>query len=70
MNYLPIYDNRYIKTKKIIYDDKVFTIFRGLNVPEDGVECEFFTIISIDSLLVYESKYYLEVYLDNCAITL
>ena len=26
-----------------------------------------FTVISIDSLLVYEKKYYLEVYLDNCA---
>ena len=27
----------------------------------------FFPIISIDSLLVYESKYYLQVYLYNCA---
>ena len=36
-------------------------------MPEDGVECESFTIVSIDSLLVYESKYYLQVYLDNCA---
>ena len=31
------------------------------------MECEFFTDISIDSLLVYESKYYLKVYLENCA---
>ena len=29
--------------------------------------CEFFTDISIDSLLVYENKYYLKVYLENCA---
>ena len=43
------------------------TNFRGLNVPEDGVECESFTIISIDSLLVYENKYYLHIYLDNVA---
>ena len=34
---------------------------------EDGVECESLTIISIDSLLVYYSKYYVQVYLDNCA---
>ena len=34
---------------------------------EDGIECESFTVISIDSLLVYENKYYLQVYLDNCA---
>ena len=44
-----------------------FTNFSGLNVPEDGVEGEVFTIIYIDSLLVYESKYYLQVYLDSCA---
>ena len=37
-----------------------------MNMPEDGVECESFTIISIDSLLVYENKFYLQVYLDSC----
>ena len=36
-------------------------------MPGDDIECECFTVISIDSLLVYESKYYLQVYLDNCA---
>ena len=55
------------KTKIITYGDKVYTNFCGLNVPEDGVKCESFTVISIDSLLVYESKYYLQVYLDNYA---
>ena len=30
-------------------------------------ECECFTIIPINSLLVYENKCYLQVYLDNCA---
>ena len=55
------------KQKKIsTYGDKA-TNFRGLNVPEDGVECEYFAIISIDSLLVCENKYYLQIYLDNCA---
>ena len=34
---------------------------------EDDLECESFTVISIDSLLVYENKYYLQGYLDNCA---
>ena len=36
-------------------------------MPKDGVECESFTVISIDSLVIYENKYYLQVYLDNCA---
>ena len=46
---------------------KIYTNFRGLNVPEDDIECECFIVISIDSLLVCDKKYYLQVYLDNCA---
>ena len=34
---------------------------------EDDIECESFTVISADSLLVYKDKYFLQVYLDNCA---
>ena len=41
-------------------------------MPEDGVEYESFihSIISADSLLLYKNKYYLQVYLDNCAYTI
>ena len=56
-----------MKTKIRTYGNKVYTNFRGLNVPEDYIECESFTVISIDSLLVYENKYYLQVYLNSCA---
>ena len=59
--------DRYIKTKLRTYGTKVYTNFRGLNVPEDDIECESFTVISIDFLHVYKKKYYLQVYLDNCA---
>ena len=34
-------------------------------MPEHDKECDSFTVISIDSLLVYENKY-LQAYLDNC----
>ena len=67
LNALPVYDNRYIKTKRRTNGDKVYTNFRGLYVPEDGIEYGSFTVISIDFLLVYEKKYYLQVYLDNFA---
>ena len=30
------------------------------------MECESFTVISIDSLILYKNKYYLQVYLENC----
>ena len=67
MNALPVYDDRYLKNKIRTYDDKAYTNFCDLDVPEDGVEYESFTIISIDFLLVYENKYYLQVCFDNCA---
>ena len=61
LNALLVYDDRYVKTKIRIYGDKVNTNFRGLNVPEDDIECESFIVISIDFLLFHENKYYLQV---------
>ena len=54
---LPVYEDRYIKTKIQTYGVKVYTNFCGLKVPEDNIECESFTVISIDSLLIYGKKY-------------
>ena len=67
LNALTVYDHRYIKTKIGTYGDKVCSNFRGLNVLQEDIECQSLTFIFIDSLLVYENKYYLQVYLDNCA---
>ena len=58
------------------YRDKVYTSFRDLIVPEDVIEFESFTIISVDSLLVYDRKCYLQVYVflkiicNECCITI
>ena len=51
MRYWSMMIDRYIKTKMRMYGYKVYTNFCDLNVPEDGVKCESFTIISIDSCL-------------------
>ena len=66
IRFVSVYDDIYIKTKIRTYDHRVYTNFRGLNVSVDDGECESFTIISIDSLLVYKSKHHLLMYLDNC----
>ena len=50
------YNNRDTKAKMRTYEDIVYTNFCGLHVPEDDRECE-----SIDSLLAYQNKYYLQV---------
>ena len=67
LNTLPVYDDRYIKTKITTFGDKFYTNIRDLYVPEGDIECESFTVISIYSLLVCDKKYYLQVYLDNYA---
>ena len=64
---LLVYDDRYINTKIRTYGNKVYTNFCDLNGPKDDAECESFTFISIDSLLLSEKKFYLQVYLDNYA---
>ena len=55
-NDLLVYDDRDLKTKIRTCGDNVYTNFCGLNVAEDDVECEYFIIISTDSLLVYETN--------------
>ena len=67
LNVLPVYDDRYLKTKIRTYGDIVYTNLRSLNVLEDDTECKSFTFASVDYLLVYDKKIYLLVYLDNCA---
>ena len=67
MNVLPVYHNRCRNITIRTYGDKVYTNFVGLNVPEDVIKCHSVTIISVDFLFIFENKYYLQVYLDNCA---
>ena len=55
---IPVYNDKHRKTKIRTYGVKLYTNFRGLNAPEDYIERESFTVISIDSFvfLVYENK--------------
>ena len=66
LNTLPVHDEQYTKTKVRTYGEKFYTNFHSLNVPEDDIKCKSFTVISVNSLLVYQNKYYLQIYLDNC----
>ena len=38
LNALPIYDNKYIKTKIKTSSNKVYTNFQCLNVPDDNIQ--------------------------------
>ena len=54
LNVLPVYDDRFMKTKIRTYGHKVYTNFCGVNLPKDDIQYESFTVISIYSLLVYK----------------
>ena len=56
-----------MKTIVRTYGGKFYTNFPGLNVLEDDMECESFTVISINFLLAFKNRYYMQVYLGNCA---
>ena len=56
LDVLPAYNDRYIKCKIRAYGHNVYTNFCCIHMPEDGVESDFFTTISNDSLLVYEKN--------------
>ena len=47
--------------------NKVYTNFLVVNNREDGIECKSFRIICTDSFLVFENKYYPQIFLDNRA---
>ena len=70
LNALPVYDGRCMKAKIRTYGNKFYTNFRGLNLPRECVEYKSFAIISIDSVLVYENKYYMQVYLETVLVKL
>ena len=64
---LPVYDNKYKKTKIRTYNERVYINFRSLILLEYDIECESFTMVSVDSLPVYKNIYFIQLYLDNCA---
>ena len=53
LDILPVYDDRYIKSKIRTYGDKVYTNFCGLSVAKDGVEFKSFTVIISQSQTPY-----------------
>ena len=66
LNALSVHDDRYIKTKIRTCGENVYTNFLWHKCARRWYRIWIF-YISIDSLLVYKNKYYLQVYLDNCA---
>ena len=56
LNALPFFYDRYIKSKIQAHGYKVYNNFRGLNLLEDEIECESFTVICFDSLVFMKTN--------------
>ena len=60
-----IYDDQYIKTKVKTFK-MVKTLFDNDKIPEEKIEYECISCISVDSVLKIEKRYYPQVYLEQC----
>ena len=68
LNSLPVYDDKYIKSKIRTYGDKDCTNFHGLNVPENEKKKKKNLLQSFLFImyLYTTTNIYLQIYLDNC----
>ena len=64
----PVYgdDNKYIKTKIKSYRDKLNTNFQGKKVPKKNSSYKCSSIITLESIIAANKKYYSQTLLEEC----
>ena len=67
LNSESVYNDKYIKTKIKIYNDKVYTNFQHNKIPKDNEYCACLSVILLDSIFVNSNKkYYPQIFLPEC----
>ena len=63
----PVYDDndKYIKTKIQIYEDKVNTCFQGKKLPKENNKFNFLSLVMLDSVVRTKKKYYPQTLLEE-----
>ena len=62
-----MYNDKYIKTKIKIYNDRVYTNFQHNKIPTDNENCACSSVILFDSIFVNLNKeYYPQMFLGEC----
>ena len=62
-----MYNDKYIKTKRKIYNDKVYTHFQHNKIPKDYEHCACLSAILLGSIFVNSNKeYYPQILLKEC----
>ena len=63
----PVYNDKYIKTKTKICNDRVYTNFQINKIPKDNEYCACLFVILLDSIFVNSNKeYYHQIFLEEC----
>ena len=64
----PVYGNndKYIKTKLKIYEDKANINFHGKKIPKEKTACKCLSLIMLDSAIRVNKKYYSQTILGQC----
>ena len=64
----PVYgdDDKYIKTKRKLYEDKVNTNFQGKRVSKQNILYKSLSMIMLDSVIRVNKKYYPQTLLEEC----
>ena len=64
----PVYDDndKYIKTKIKMYEDRVNTNFQGKKVPKEDASYKCLPLIVLDSVIRVSKKYYPQTLLEEC----
>ena len=64
----PVYgdDDKYIKTKIKMYEDRMNTNFQGKKVPKENASYKCLPLIMLDSVIRVNKKYYPQTLLEEC----
>ena len=64
----PVYgdNNKYIKTKIKMYEDRVNTNFQGKKVPKENASYKYLSLIMLNSVISVNNKYYPQTLLEEC----
>ena len=59
-------NDKYIKTKIKMYEDRVNTNFQGKKVPKENASYKCLSLIMLDSVIRVNKKYYRQIFLEEC----
>ena len=61
----PVYTDKHIKTKKQIFNNRVYENFQGNKIPKDIEYCTCLTVILLDSISVNSDKKHPKIFLEE-----